>query len=553
MSLYVEPNSKSLDNQFLEVYEHLIRTSLQQELDPGTVPAVSRLSKQLGFMPEEIVVMAAAYGLFSNGRRAPKLKVELLTAQYFPVRSLQIETIDRLIKIRYFKEAEMEDVDCYQLPKKVFHSILWDQPEALIKLKPIGLERMLEYFHTHVLNNSHLYDEVDLLEEFSFLQEMNEEVTISRQVLDTMNTMEAFIVMAVCSNKLFYDVPFDSGVLRKFFGISSATQNMLRAITAEKCVFMLSGHIRLSGSDLVDDEPQLELTEAGIEYLLRELPKETLNNLLRSDMRLPAHAIKADKIAAVDLIFDADMQRQADDLKQILMPAFFERYQRGLGKHTRMRGITILLHGVSGTGKTELALQLARHSKRDLFRFDVGQILSKWVGDSEKNLKSRLREYRYFLKQSAHPPILFLNECDQLLSKRLNVTQSVDQMRNTMQNILLEELETFEGILIATTNMTMNLDPAFERRFLYKVRFNAPDRQTTAQLWKSALPRLSAEQADALAAQFAFMPGEMQNIAVKLRLRRMLQPRCPYFETAMQLCREEKWGESFAQLGFRQN
>lgn len=553
MSLYVKSDSIPLDVQFQEVFEHLTRTSLQQELDPASVPAVRKLSKQLGFMPEEIVVMAAAFGLYKKGRRVPQLKVELLTAPYFHFRSMQMEAIDRLIKYGFFTEVEMEGKDCYQLPRQVYQSVLWDKPEALIKLRPVGLERMLEYFHTHVLNRNSTYDEVNLMEEFSFLSEMNEELTLSRQVLGKMSTMEAFVVMAVCANKLFYDVPFDSGMLRKFFGVSISTRNMLRAIAAEKCVFILSGHIRITGSGLVDDEPQLELTEAGIDYYLQELPRDILQNLLRRDMRLPAHAIKANQIDAVKLIFDAGMQRQADDLKQLMMPAFYERYQRSLSKHTRMRGITVLFYGVSGTGKTELALQLARQSKRDLFRFDVGQILSKWVGDSEKNLKSRLREYRYYQQQSEHPPILFLNECDQLLSKRLNITQSVDQMRNTMQNILLEELETFEGILIATTNMTMNLDPAFERRFLYKVRFNAPDRHITAQLWKLALPRLSAAQADTLAAQFAFMPGEMQNIAVKLRLRRMLQPRCPYFETAMQLCREEKWGESLVQLGFRQN
>jgi SpoVK/Ycf46/Vps4 family AAA+-type ATPase len=116
-------------------------------------------------------------------------------------------------------------------------------------------------------------------------------------------------------------------------------------------------------------------------------------------------------------------------------------------------------------------------------------------------------------------------------------------MRNSMQNMLLEELETFEGILLATTNMTQNLDAAFERRFLYKLRFSTPGAAMLALHWKSALPKLSETQCQILATRFPFNPGEMQNIATKMRLRRLLNPKAKYFDTVVELCEEERWEE----------
>jgi SpoVK/Ycf46/Vps4 family AAA+-type ATPase len=178
--------------------------------------------------------------------------------------------------------------------------------------------------------------------------------------------------------------------------------------------------------------------------------------------------------------------------------------------------------------------------------------MSKWVGETEKNLRDQFKEYRHFQEKLDPAPILFLNECDQILNRRISVNQSVDQMRNTMQNMLLEELETFHGILMATTNMTQNLDAAFERRFLYKLRFNMPSQELLARHWKAALPRLTEAQSQFLATEFAYSPGEMQNISTKVQLRRMLNTKLKYFNAVLELCKEEKWGEEKKQeMGFR--
>lgn len=93
---------------------------------------------------------------------------------------------------------------------------------------------------------------------------------------------------------------------------------------------------------------------------------------------------------------------------------------------------------------------------------DMSQMRDKFVGESEKNVKAIFTRYRRLCQESDITPILLLNEADALLSVRLEkMTTSVDQMANTMQNIILQEMENLEGILIATTNLTNNLDGAF--------------------------------------------------------------------------------------------
>ena len=100
---------------------------------------------------------------------------------------------------------------------------------------------------------------------------------------------------------------------------------------------------------------------------------------------------------------------------------------------------------------------------------------------------------------------LFFNEADAVFTKRIeNVEQSVDQMNNSIQNIILEEMESIEGILIATTNLLFNLDPAFERRFIFKVEFKMPEKDSRAKIWRSMIPTLSEEDAAVLADKYAF-------------------------------------------------
>jgi len=213
------------------------------------------------------------------------------------------------------------------------------------------------------------------------------------------------------------------------------------------------------------------------------------------------------------------------ELEKLLSPEEFSRVQDSLEAHGMRKGFACLFYGTPGTGKTETVLQLARKTGRNIMQVDMSQMRDKYVGESEKNVKQIFTRYRQLCRESDLTPILLLNEADALLGVRLSkVEHSVDQMANTMQNILLQEMENLDGILIATTNLTQNLDSAFDRRFLYKVEFLKPTAEESRHIWKAMLPEISEDDALMLAKQYAFSGGQIENIARKQIVNAILFP-----------------------------
>lgn len=149
----------------------------------------------------------------------------------------------------------------------------------------------------------------------------------------------------------------------------------------------------------------------------------------------------------------------------------------------------IIFYGSAGTGKTITALAIAKQLKRKVLSFDCSKILSMYIGESEKNVRAIFDSYKEISKKTKTKPILLLNEADQFLSNRLSgATNSSDKMHNQMQNIFLEQIEKFDGILIATTNLLDSIDKAFSRRFNYKIEFKKPNLNQRFDLWNKLLP-----------------------------------------------------------------
>lgn len=149
----------------------------------------------------------------------------------------------------------------------------------------------------------------------------------------------------------------------------------------------------------------------------------------------------------------------------------------------------ILFYGPAGTGKTLSAMALAKSLKKEVISFDCSKILSMWIGESEKNVRQIFETYKEICKKIKNEPILLLDEADQFLSARGNVASSADKSYNQMQNIFLEQIEQFSGVLIATTNLLENLDSAFSRRFNHKIEFKRPNVAQRIELWKKFLPK----------------------------------------------------------------
>ena len=250
--------------------------------------------------------------------------------------------------------------------------------------------------------------------------------------------------------------------------------------------------------------------------------------------------ISAESIQAKELFFNEAEKVQVDRLENLLDAENFKEVQKRLESMGMRKGFNAIFYGAPGTGKTASVYELARRSNRAIFRIDMSKLKSKWVGESEKAVRGAFKMYRAICNTSEKAPIMLFNEADAIFSKRIeNVEQSVDQMNNAIQNIILEEMENIEGILIATTNLLSNLDTAFERRFIFKVEFKLPEKEARAKIWKSMIPGLSEEDATLLADKYAFSGGNIENIARKSTVEYILSGNGPTFSSLDGYCREE--------------
>ena len=268
--------------------------------------------------------------------------------------------------------------------------------------------------------------------------------------------------------------------------------------------------------DGIADTTRFKLTEDAKRDLLAEM------NLNASEEKIVG-VFESSDITQKALFFNDDVSKQVEELRGFFEP---ERYQ---AIHERMKqrgfrqGFACLFYGSPGTGKTETVYQLARETGRAIMLVDVPSVRSKWVGESEKNIKAVFDRYRELVKRAEMAPILLFNEADALICTRKTGAQNaVDKMENTIQNIILQEMETLDGIMIATTNLTENLDSAFERRFLYKIMFEKPDAAVRQKIWQQMIPELKADDAAVLSAHYDFSGGQIENIARKHAINSIL-------------------------------
>ena len=224
--------------------------------------------------------------------------------------------------------------------------------------------------------------------------------------------------------------------------------------------------------------------------------------------------IHSDKIVEKQLFYGKSIQKQIDELGGLLDEGNYQEITSRMKKAGFRCGFTCLFYGAPGTGKTETVLQLARQTGRDILQVDVSKIKSCWVGESEKNIKSLFDTYKDKVKKSSIAPILLFNEADAIISKRQEGAEhAVDKMENSIQNIILQEMENLDGIMIATTNLAQNMDKAFERRFLYKIKFEKPTLEARMHIWHEMIPTLSEDDTMTLAEKYEFSGGQIENIA----------------------------------------
>lgn len=281
-----------------------------------------------------------------------------------------------------------------------------------------------------------------------------------------------------------------------------------------------------------------------IKDAIKEEIFEDVGGIKKKDAKISAsRKMEAVSINRKELFYNSAEGCQVAQLKELLSDKSFNGIRARMKDKGLRSGFTCLFYGSPGTGKTETVYQIARESGRDLFIVDVSQIKSCWVGDSEKNIKDVFDNYRACVREGDNIPILLFNEADAIFGiRQQGAERAVDKMENSIQNIILQEMEDLDGILIATTNLTENLDKAFERRFLYKVRFEKPSIEVKRQIWKSMMPDITDANAAYLADKFELSGGQIENVARKKTIQNILSGTESAIEDLIKYCCEEEIG-----------
>jgi SpoVK/Ycf46/Vps4 family AAA+-type ATPase len=263
--------------------------------------------------------------------------------------------------------------------------------------------------------------------------------------------------------------------------------------------------------------------------------------------------ILSSSIAKKELFYNQKEEQKIRQLIDMLKPDNYNAVLKRLSEKGMRNGFACLFYGRPGTGKTETVNQISKETGRNILRVDIAETKSCWFGESEKLIKEIFDKYRTYVEECEIAPILLFNEADAIIGKRKDVTTgSVAQTENAIQNIILQELENLKGILIATTNLTQNLDKAFERRFLFKIEFDKPSLEARKSIWITQIPELKDNEAASLAENFDFTGGQIENIARKYVVDSVLSGKKVPLETLFLYCQDENLArEDKTPIGFK--
>lgn len=183
-----------------------------------------------------------------------------------------------------------------------------------------------------------------------------------------------------------------------------------------------------------------------------------------------------------DLVLAEDVALQIKEIEQWLR--YSDVLMKDWGMKSKLKkGYRVLFHGPPGTGKTLTANLLGNYTNRDVYKIDLSMVVSKYIGETEKNLEN------LFARAEAKNWILFFDEADALFGKRTSVRDAHDKYANQEASYLLQRMEDFDGLIILASNMKNNIDDAFIRRFNAIIRFGLPSEEDRALIWKKSFPQ----------------------------------------------------------------
>lgn len=398
------------------------------------------------------------------------------------------------------------------------------------------IDRENSYYHK-IVNEIHSF--MKNAEHISFIRTINEKKIPKAETVLLLIAMYAMVFG-------YQDMITQSDYLDVIKGFTGY-QLLILKLNEETDILNQLGYIECDCVEGLAEPYHYRLTKKAKEELLSEFSLLTYKQRSVSLAKL----ILSENIGVKQLFYNAKEKDQIDRLADLLSQDKFPVVKERMKEANMRPGFACIFYGSPGTGKTESVLQLARLTGRNVLQVDIARFRSKWVGDSEKQVQALFDQYEDLVNENKVCPILLINEADAIISKRTsNVSGSVDKMENTLQNIILQAMEQLSGIMIATTNLTENMDPAFERRFLFKVKFDKPSDEVKAKIWHSMLPSLPLEDASILAKHYNFSGGQIENIARKQIVEYVLNGEAANVKSLQKFCDEESIVAKTKPVGF---
>ena len=501
----------------LKAFELLLDMAENSKLAPSLFTRAKKLTdfigRKLGLTPIQAVLLA----IILNGDRDERVELGQIS------RMLGCNNLRLLGHLDDLDALEHEGlVQCtrrgedhgYRVPLKVLEALKQDRKYVRPSLTGLTIEQLFVQLDELYNKRDDMEISIDMLAmELKDLFDKNPQLLFAQLVKSYKLDDDDMMLLVYFAHKLVNDSD-DAITLGQFSDVFDNSHYY----RTHRNQFRSGRHILLT-SELVEPNNEEGMFD-GHSFHLTDQTKRDLLSELNIKFDTPAKVNReltpCTDIVAKSMFYNPTEQAQVARLQALLDEKRFVEIAQRLSDKGMRTGFTCLFYGAPGTGKTETVLQLARLTGRDIMQVDIPEIKSKWVGDSEKNIKAVFDRYRRAVKDCDKAPILLFNEADAVLGvRREGAEYAVDKMENAIQNIILQEMETLQGIMIATTNLTGNLDKAFERRFLYKIKFEKPSIEAKRSIWRSMLPELDEHQAQELAERYEFSGGQIENIARK--------------------------------------
>lgn len=411
-------------------------------------------------------------------------------------------------------------LDEYEVSKHLLDAITYNDKNKLDKKEPENLAMALLHMRQFITNALGDYELDELTDSICIEMERHTNFNFIRVIYESklLIDLEKVILIWMASEVMRGREEFDfNNVIEIFTQDPSYTFWFKSRISSGKSQLVTDGYIEFKRPNFID----FTAVAIGnkINDLLDELRQDTDHK--KKSVRYTT-LIEPKDLNEQKLFFNKNDENSFQKVDQLLDDEKYKALMNQFQDKGMKQCLTMLFHGLPGTGKTELVKQMALKHGRNIYQVDLSGIKDMWVGESEKNLKRVFKEYSDSLKYSSKTPILLFNEADALLGIRVNVRHSTDQMHNSLQNILLQELEDMNGIFIATTNLINNIDGAFDRRLLFKQKFELPDAETRTKLLEFQFPDMNKELLNSVSHDYDLSGGQIQNIKRKLMADQIL-------------------------------